>query len=191
MTPVPEIQTDRLLMRGWREADLEPFAAMNADPVVMRFLQGTRSSERSDADVLRIVDTWRQRGFGLWAVEVPGALGFIGFVGLAPAEFEAPFTPAIEVGYRLARHAWGRGYATEGARAACNWGFRIAGLPDILSFTARINLPSRAVLERVGMRRDVKGDFDHPWVPLGHPVRPHVLYGLTDDARAAYGAPRV
>jgi RimJ/RimL family protein N-acetyltransferase len=183
---VPELRTERLLMRDWRETDLEPFAQLNADPEVMEFLQGPRVRRRSDETVCSIRRTWDERGFGLWAVEVIGQHDFIGYIGLSPAEFEAPFTPSVEVGYRLARSAWGQGYATEGARAAVRWGFQVAHLPEILSFTPKINERSRAVMERIGMRRDLSGDFQHPWVPEGNPIRPHVLYRLTGQSRSSY-----
>jgi len=184
---VPEIRTDRLLLRPWRDSDLEPFAALNADPVVMEFMsRGTLSRADSDAWVVRINDAWETNGYGLWAVEVLRGPAFVGFVGLADARFEAHFTPAIEVGWRLARASWGYGFATEGARAALRFGFQEAKLPEILTFTATANLRSRAVMERLGMKRDPAGDFDHPAVPDGHPVQAHVLYRLTDDARRDY-----
>lgn len=179
---VPTLTTDRLLMRSWRESDLEPFATLNADPEVMEFMRGPLTREASDAWVGRINDSWIANGYGLWAVEVRGGPEFVGFVGLADALFEAPFTPAVEVGWRLARSAWGHGYATEGARAALSYGFLDAGLPQILTFTATANARSRAVMERLGMVRDSDGDFEHPLVPAGHRIRPHVLYRLPDDA---------
>lgn len=184
---VPEIRTDRLLLRPWRDSDLEPFAALNADPAVMEFMwRGVLSRADSDAWVVRINDAWETSGYGLWAVEVLRGPSFVGFVGLADARFEAQFTPAIEVGWRLARQSWGHGLATEGARAALRFGFHEAKLPEILTFTATTNLRSRAVMKRLGFQLDPAGDFDHPAVPEGHPVRPHVLYRLTDAARRAY-----
>lgn len=172
----PELRTDRLLLRGWRAADREPFAALNADPDVVEFLNGPLTRAQSDAMVDRIETSWATRGYGLWAVEVIGGPGFIGYVGLWDALFEAPFTPAVEVGWRLARSAWGHGYATEAARAALGYSDVALGLPEVLSFTAAANLRSRAVMERIGMTRDPDGDFDHPAVPEGSPVRRHVLY---------------
>ncbi len=148
--------------------------------------RGSMTRADSDGWVRRISDAWATNGYGLWAVEVLGGPAFVGFVGLADAKFEAHFTPAVEVGWRLARESWGHGFATEGARAALRFGFQEAGLSDILTFTAAANLRSRAVMERLGMRRDPAGDFEHPAVPEGHPVRPHVLYRLIDDARRAY-----
>jgi RimJ/RimL family protein N-acetyltransferase len=177
---IPELRTERLRMRGWRTADSEPFAALNRDPEVMEFLSGPLTRIESDAFVERMRVSWRDNGYGLWAVEAGGR--FVGYVGLWDALFEAPFTPAVEVGWRLARSAWGYGYATEAARAALAYGYNVRGLPEVLSFTATVNVRSRAVMERIGMVRDPAGDFEHPRVPLGSPLRPHVLYRLTPAA---------
>jgi ribosomal-protein-alanine N-acetyltransferase len=174
--PGPELRTPRLTLRRWRDEDREPFAAMNADPRVMEFFVAPLSSGESDALVGRIEAGFDRDGFGLWALEVRETGEFIGFTGLAPPEFEAHFTPAVEVGWRLAAPAWGRGYATEAARAALGFGFERAGLEEIVSMTSAVNERSRAVMERLGMRRDPADDFDHPGVPPGHPLRPHVLY---------------
>lgn len=180
----PELRTERLLLRPWREADLAPFASMNADPEVVEFLLGPLTRAESDAMVERIRTSWATKGYGLWAVEVLGGPEFIGYVGLSDAAFEAPFTPAIEIGWRLARPAWGHGYASEGARAALAYGYASLDLPEVLSFTATLNLRSRAVMERIGMVHQPGGDFEHPRVPEGSPLRPHVLYRLTPEAVA-------
>lgn len=172
------IRTERLLLRRWRPEDREPFAALNADPRVMEHFPATLSREESDAAVDRIDASFDANGFGFWAVEIPGATPFAGFVGLSIPRFEAPFTPCVEVGWRLAAEHWGRGYATEGALAAVAFGFERIGLPEIVSFTVPANLPSRRVMEKIGMRRDEKGDFDHPLLPEGHPLRRHVLYRI-------------
>lgn len=185
MSRPPEIRTERLLLRRWRETDLEPFAGLNADPEVRAYLQGPITRTQSDDAAHVIESDLERRGWGLWAVEVTETAEFIGFVGLAEANFSAPFTPSVEVGWRLARDAWGHGYATEGAKAALRFGFQEAHLPEILSFTATLNLRSRAVMERIGMERDLDGDFDHPLVPKGDPIRPHVLYRLTTAAKGA------
>jgi RimJ/RimL family protein N-acetyltransferase len=180
----PDLLTERLLLRPWQESDLAPFAAMNADPQVVEFLNGPLTRAESNAMVERIRVSWNTNGYGLWAVEVLGGPEFIGYVGLWDALFEAPFTPAIEVGWRLARTAWGHGYATEAARAALAYGYASLDLPEVLSFTAATNLRSRAVMERIGMVRDPAGDFEHPKVPAGSPLRHHVLYRLTPAAVA-------
>jgi RimJ/RimL family protein N-acetyltransferase len=192
MSPAPTIQTPRLLLRDWRDEDLAPFAAMNADPVVMEFFPKPLDRAESDAAVARIRDHFASRGFGLWAVEVPGVADFIGFVGLAVPRFEAHFTPCVEIGWRLARSHWGRGYATEAARATLAFGFRDLALDEIVSFTTTANLRSRAVMERIGMTRSADDDFDHPALPEGHPLRRHVLYRIgqerySDDRKRADG----
>ena len=174
----PPIVTDRLRLRDWREADLDPFVAMNADPVVMEFFPETYSEERTRRFVTLIRERWTQLGYSLWAVERKDTGRFIGYIGLWPATFPAHFTPAVEVGWRLAADQWGHGFATEGAQAALDYGFKTIGLDEIVSFTAAINVRSWRVMERLGMRRDFSGDFEHPNVPEGHPVRPHVLYRI-------------
>jgi len=173
---VAELRTERLLLRRWRDADLEPFAALNADPATMRFFPATLTREESDAHAERIGRQIEEEGWGLWAVEVPRDAAFAGFVGLARPGFEAHFTPAVEVGWRLARAHWGKGYATEAGRAALAFGFAELGLEEIVSFTSRANEPSWRVMERLGMSRDPADDFEHPRLPEGHPLRPHVLY---------------
>jgi RimJ/RimL family protein N-acetyltransferase len=184
----PTLRTDRLVLRGWREPDREPYAAMNADPRVMEHFPGTMTRAESDAHVDAIAEHFAAWGYGLWAVEVPGEAEFIGFVGLSVPRFQAHFTPAVEVGWRLATFAWGRGYATEAAREALRFGFEEAGLAEIVSFTAPVNERSRAVMRRIGMTHDPAGDFDHPALPPGHRLRRHVLYRLSSpDWRAGQG----
>jgi ribosomal-protein-alanine N-acetyltransferase len=146
----------------------------------------TLMREQSDAGVDRMDAIIAEQGWGLWAVEAPGATDFVGFVGLDAPGYETPFTPCVEVGWRLARAHWGRGYATEAASAALEHGFTAVGLEEIVSFTAPVNRRSRAVMERLGMTRDPADDFDHPNVPVGHPLRRHVLYRLRrSDWRAS------
>ncbi len=174
----PELLTERLRLRRWRRADRPPFAAMNGDPQVMEHFPAPLTAAESDAFVDRIEAAFDDRGFGLWAVELIDSGGFAGYVGLWPAEFEAHFTPAVEVGWRLAHRFWGHGYATEGARAAALDGFDRVGLDEIVSFTATVNVRSRRVMEKIGMRHDPGDDFEHPALSAGHPLRPHVLYRL-------------
>jgi len=185
VVPAPSLQTPRLLLRPWLPADLEPFARLNADPRVMEHLPGALSREQSDALAGRIAAHFTERGFGLWALEVPGVARFVGFVGLSVPRFETAFTPCVEVGWRLAAEHWGRGYATEAARAALAFGFDGLGLTEIVSFTVPANLRSRAVMERIGMTRDPGEDFEHPSLPPSHPLRRHVLYRLRSRARPA------
>jgi RimJ/RimL family protein N-acetyltransferase len=175
------LHTDRLILREWRDDDLAPFAALNADERVVAFLPGPLSREESDARAAQIRDHFARRGFGLWAVEAPGVAPFLGFVGLSVPGFDAPFTPCVEIGWRLAFEHWGFGYATEAARAAVRFGFDQLDLDEIVSFTVPANLRSRAVMERLGMRRSPDEDFDHPRLPEGHRLRRHVLYRLARD----------
>jgi RimJ/RimL family protein N-acetyltransferase len=178
--------TARLLLRRWRETDREPFAALNADPAVLEHFPGPLSRKASDTLVDRINAQWESAGWGLWAVEAPGAAPFIGFVGLSPTDY-VNGSPMVEVGWRQARAHWGRGYATEAAREALRFGFEDLELPEIVSFTVPQNTRSRRVMERIGLVRDPTGDFDHPRInPLAYPqlVR-HVLYRI---ARAGWKA---
>jgi RimJ/RimL family protein N-acetyltransferase len=179
------MDTDRLIMRRWRESDREPFAAMNADPEVMEHFPSPLTRLESDAFVDKIEWGFDEYGYSLWALEVRETGDFIGFAGLLLQTFEAPFTPAVEVGWRLARHAWGHGYATEAGARALEHGFTEAGLEEIVSMTAVRNVRSRAVMERLGMTRDPADDFEHSRLPEGHPLRPHVLYRLRRAQRHA------
>ena len=172
------IRTKRLVLRPWRDSDREAFAALNADPAVREHFPGLMTREDSDGFVDRIEAHWDTDGWGLWAVEVREHGQFIGFVGLSEPSFEAHFTPCTEIGWRLARSSWGRGYATEAARACLDFAFRSLGLPEVVAFTVPANARSRAVMERLGMRHDAAGDFDHPRLPAGHPLQRHVLYRL-------------
>ena len=183
--PVPELVTARLRLRGWRDADREPWAVLNADPEVMAHFPTTLTRATSDRLLDLTMDGWTENGFGLWALERTEDSAFLGFTGLSRPSFEAHFTPAVEVGWRLARHAWGQGFATEAARAALAFGFGTLGLEEIVSFTVPANDRSRAVMERIGMHHDQADDFDHPKLPEGHPLRRHVLYRLRRSAWAA------
>ncbi|MBI2895806.1 MAG: GNAT family N-acetyltransferase [Deltaproteobacteria bacterium] len=176
---IREIRTARLLLRPWRDGDLEQFAAMNADPRVMEHFPSVLSRSESDAAAGRIRSHFEAHGYGLWAIEVPGVADFIGFAGLSRPTFEAHFTPCVEVGWRLAAAHWFHGYATEAARAALRWGFVAHGLAEIVSMTVPANRRSRRVMEKLGMRHDPSDDFDHPRLPEGHGLRRHVLYRLT------------
>lgn len=170
------LATDRLLLRPWRAADREGFAAMSADSRVARYLPSTYTRQQSDAVVDRIEAHFAAHGFGWWAVEIPGVCDFAGFIGLSIPRFEAHFTPCVEIGWRLAAEHWGNGYATEGARAALRYGFEMLKLDEIVSFTVPQNLPSRRVMEKIGMQHDPGDDFDHPNLPDDSPLLRHVLY---------------
>lgn len=185
MSPIT-LHTSRLILRPWRDADDEAFAAMFDDQPVMEFLPAATGAE-IDAFIQRIKTHFAEHGFGWWAVEVPQVAPFIGYVGLSVPRFEAPFMPAVEVGWRLASAHWGNSYATEGARAALEAGFTRFGLGEIVSFTVPANTRSIRVMERIGMTRDPTEDFDHPRLPEGHPLRRHVLYRLGKERWQALG----
>lgn len=187
VSAAPELRTERLWLRPWSAADLAPFARLNADARVMEFMPGVLSRAESDARVADMNAQLAERGFGLWAVEVPGVAPFIGFVGLAVPRFTAAFTPCVEIAWRLAAEHWGRGYATEAARAALAFGFGTLALHEVVSFTAVINRRSRAVMERLGMTRDPAEDFDHPSLAAGHPLQRHVLYRIRPGQQRAEG----
>jgi RimJ/RimL family protein N-acetyltransferase len=172
----PELQTERLYLRRWRPDDRAPFARLNADPHVMEFFPGVLSRAESDARADRIEAHFERHGFGLWAVEIPGITRFAGFIGLAIPTFEAPFTPCVEIGWRLDADHWNHGYTTEGARKVLEFGFASLQLKEILSYTVPANIRSRRVMEKIGMTHSLGEDFDHPLLPEGHPLRRHVLY---------------
>lgn len=173
-----QLRSERLLLRPWRAADRDPFAALNADPVVMEYFPGTLTRIESDALAERIDGDIQRLGYGLWAVEIPSEAPFIGFVGLLETSETMPFAPATEIGWRLARGYWGRGFASEAARAAIAFGFDELALEEIVALTAAGNLRSRRVMERTGMRRDPAEDFVHPQLAEGHPLADHVLYRI-------------
>jgi RimJ/RimL family protein N-acetyltransferase len=177
------IQTERLLLRRWREEDREPFYQLSSDPRVMEFMPGHLTRPESDLLVHRINEHFRKHGFGLFAAQLREDRTFIGYLGLAVPTFEASFTPCVEIGWRLAVFHWGRGLATEGARAVVKHAFDGLGLDEIVSFTVPENARSRRVMEKIGMKHDESEDFDHPNLPEGHSLRRHVLYRLRRTER--------
>ncbi len=179
MAPRVHIVTSRLMLREWTDADAEPFAALNSDPRVMEFFSRPLDRAESDAFLARNQARIDADGYGLYAVEVKDDGRFVGYVGLARPTFEAHFTPAIEIGWRLARDAWGQGYATEAARAVADHAFGPLGLDVLVSFTAEWNRPSRRVMEKLGMTHDPAEDFLHPRLPVDHKLSRHVLYRLS------------
>jgi RimJ/RimL family protein N-acetyltransferase len=170
------IRTDRLVMRRWRDADRDAYAALNADPDVMRYFPAPLDRAASNASVDRIEDLFELQGFGLWALEIADTGEFIGFTGLNPMPDGVPGAGGMEVGWRLARQAWHKGFATEAANAAVDVAFAGAGLAELWSMTAVLNRPSQAVMLRIGMTPHAF--FDHPKVPIGHPLRRHIVYRL-------------
>jgi ribosomal-protein-alanine N-acetyltransferase len=178
MDHYPQIRTDRLRLRPWKADDRAPFAAMNADSLVMEFFPGRLSAQESNAQVDRFETLFAEHGFGPWVVEIPGVAPFVGFIGLLIPRFEAHFTPCVEIGWRLATDFWNRGYATEGARAVLDFAFSELGLEEVVAMTAVQNVRSRRVMEKLGMIRSPSDDFDHPLVPNGHALQRHVLYRI-------------
>lgn len=174
-----QVETPRLVLRQWRAADRKPFADLNADPQVTEYLLPITAQE-SDALADRLAAGIDEHGWGFWAVEVPGVAPFVGFVGIKPLAPVLPFAPGVEIGWRLARPYWGRGYASEAAEAALGVGFDQVGVDEIVAFTASGNSRSRAVMDRLGMKAD-SDSFDHPAVPAGNALRAHVLYRIGRD----------
>ena len=179
---IPLLETPRLILREWRASDIEPFAALNRDPIVMLFFPHVLDQDQTLAYVEKTKNHFREHGIGKWAVELKETSEFIGSVGLDTVDFDAPFNKAPEIGWRLASHHWGKGYATEAAAAAVTFMFEAEGCPEIVSFTAVQNKPSRRVMEKIGMTYDAGGDFDHPKLPVGHPLRRHVLYRIRNTS---------
>jgi RimJ/RimL family protein N-acetyltransferase len=177
-----ELRTERLLLRRWHVGDRAPFAALNADPEVMRHFPAPLTRQATDRLAERAEADLERQGWGMWALEELATGRFIGFTGLARPAFQAAFTPAVEIGWRLARAAWGFGFVTEAARAAAAFAFDELDLHELVAYTAEPNVRSRAVMHRLGMRHDPADDFDHPHVPEGD-LRRHVLYRLTAPPR--------
>ena len=170
-------ESDRLGFRKWLPSDAEPFASMNGDPVVMEFFPKMLTREESDGFITRIEASFTQYGYDLWVVEEKASGNFIGFIGFSHPHFEAPFTPCIEIGWRLAKEFWNKGYATEGALACLRYGFDELGFAEVLSFTAVTNTRSVRVMQKIGMEK--VGEFDHPNVDPTNSLYRHVLYRST------------
>ena len=178
-TPI-EFETSRLRLRQWKPTDREPFAALNADPIVMAHFPARLTREESDAVADQCERLIAERGWGAWATESQATGEFIGFVGLHIPQEDLPLSPCVEILWRLARAHWHQGFATEAARGALQVGFEVLSLPEIVSFTVPANIRSRAVMERVDMQMDA-GTFEHPRLPVGHPLRMHVSYRLSRE----------
>jgi len=178
MTRVAILETDRLLLRPWRAADREPFAQINADPAVMEYFPSVLSADESNHLADRAEAHFASHGFGPWAAELRETAEFIGYISLFVPGFEAAFSPCVEIGWRLASRHWGKGLATEGARTVVRHAFQSLQLPALVSFTVPANTRSRRVMQKLGMTHDPGEDFDHPQLPVAHPLRHHVLYRL-------------
>lgn len=176
--PAIELKTKRLVLREWKKSDLIPFAKMNNDPKVMEFFPSTLIKQESDKLVKKIQKEFQEEKFGLWAVEITDVAPFIGFIGLHNVSFSAHFTPAIEIGYRLAFKYWNKGYALEGAKAVVDYAFNTLDLKEIVSFTSTNNIRSIKLMKKLNMVNDPKDNFDHPKLSKNHPLSQHVLYRL-------------
>ncbi len=172
------LQTERLILRPWQKQDYAPFAALNADSAVMEYFPSILRTKESDMMADKIKGLITQKGWGFWATEEKESGRFIGFVGLNTPAYDLPFNPCVEIGWRLAKDTWGKGYATEAARASLQFAFENLDLDEVVSFTTVTNLRSRAVMERLGLVNSGE-DFDHPLLEEGHPLQKHVLYKLS------------
>jgi RimJ/RimL family protein N-acetyltransferase len=175
------IQTDRLLLRPWIEEDFEPLIALYSNPRVMEFALAVKDRHESERDFLAMSQHMEKYGFGFWTVSLIQTNTFIGLIGLENVCFEAPFKPAVEIGWRLSTEYWGKGYATEGAFASLKYGFDVVQLNEIVAFTQVHNYRSRKVMERIGMHYDPRDDFDDVECPEGHPLRQNVLYRISKE----------
>jgi RimJ/RimL family protein N-acetyltransferase len=182
---ITELRTPRCLLRQWRGEDLAVWRAMNADPAVRQHFPSVLSAEQAHAEAQRCRDAIAERGWGMWALEVPGVFDFAGFVGLNIPGYDAPWMPAVETGWRLRQDAWGQGYATEAAQAALRFAFETLQLAEVVALAVPDNAPSRRVMHKLGMHRNPADDFDHPRVPEGHALRRHVLYRIAREEFAA------
>ena len=177
------LETSRLTLRNWTDSDRDLFREINRDPKVMEFFPFRRTPEEADLMMERMRAMIEETGYGFYAIELKETAEPIGFCGLAPANM-MPLLPeaTIEIGWRLATRFWGNGYVTEAARALIEFGFVAKDLPEIVAFAVEANKRSTAVMERIGMRRDLEADFDHPRVPDSHPhLKRHVLYRISKD----------
>jgi len=178
MAEVPTIETPRLILRDWRDADVDEWVRMNADPRVTEFFPHVYTRARSESSAATIREQLARNGYGWWVVEIRGSAPFAGVIALQAVPFQAPFTPANEIGWRFAFEHWGKGYATEGARAALGFAFEKLDWHEVLAFTAASNIRSQRVMRRLGMTRDPRDDFDHPKIEADHRLRRHVLYRI-------------
>lgn len=179
MTPILQLESARLLLRQWRDADLPAFAEMCADPQVMRYFPEPLSRLQSASLIGRVRGHFAEHGYGLWALERKDNGAFIGFTGLGSVGFDSHFTPAVEIGWRLGREHWGLGFASEAAWTCLRCAFGQLGLDEVVAFAASSNLPSEKVMQSIGMKRDGDDDFDHPLLPAGHPLERHMLYRIS------------
>lgn len=175
------IETARLILRTWKNEDANAYYQINQDPKVIELLRGPLTLEQVNDFISAVNKQQEKHGYTLWAVELKETGKFIGFIGLNYPDWKSHFTPAVEVAWRLGSQYWGKGYATEGAKASLDYGFKQCGLKEIVSFTVPANIRSIRVMEKIGLKRDLNGDFAHPKLPANHPLSQHILYRLTVD----------
>ena len=177
---IHQLQTSRLILRNWKQNDIEPFAILNSDPRVCEFLPNVLSQEETLTSVIKIQSHFKKHAFGLFAVELISTKTFIGFVGLKYFSFDSHFTPSVELAWRLSWKNWGQGLATEAAQKVTQYGFETLGLPEILAITAKNNQGSRRVMEKLGMFTNEDENFLHPQLEYSHPLAEHILYRFHD-----------
>lgn len=178
------IQTERLILRTWEPEDAQAYYQINQDPLVIEFLRGALTMQQVNDFMAFMNKQCSEIGYGLWAVEEKASGKLIGFIGIDPVKWAYPFGPCVEIAWRLGSNFWGKGYATEGAKAVLNYGFNNCGLQEIVSFTVPANVRSIRVMEKIGMTRDLNGDFAHPKLPADHPLSKHVLYRIQKERQA-------
>lgn len=175
------IETERLILRTWKKEDADPYFQINQNPKIIEFIRGPITMEQVNDFISAVNRQSDKHGYTLWAVELKETGELMGFIGLNYIDWESHFTPAVEVGWRLGSQFWGKGYATEGAKASLDYGFKQCGLKEIVSFTVPANIRSIRVMEKIGLKRDVNGDFAHPKLAADHLLSQHILYRLTID----------
>lgn len=178
------ISTSRLLLRLWKEGDIDAYYQINQNPDVLEFLPGALTRTEVKNFMARQNQQFVERGFALWAAELKETSDLIGFIGLNYFDYPVHFSPAVEIGWRLSSSFWGKGYATEGARKVIEFGFHQCHLQEIVAFTVPKNIRSQRVMEKIGMVQDMNGDFFHPKLPRKHRLAKHVLYRITSENAA-------
>jgi len=176
---IPTLKTERLILRPWEERDLKPFSHINCDPQVMEFYPHLLNYDESAALMHKMIADFSLRGYGFWAVEKQISSTFIGYIGLNYWDLQMPFSPCIDIGWRLSSKEWGHGYAIEGATAALDFGFQIIQLEEIVAMATSGNIRSHRVMQKLGMKSDPQENFEHPKVPKGDPLSLRLLYRLS------------
>lgn len=183
------LETERLILREWRDADRPLYAEVIGDPIVRRFFPSVGTRDDADIGIDRAIQRLADHGYTMLAVEHKADGAFVGMLGMAPFSDETrlaiPSHPRVEIGWQLDRKFWGHGFAPEGAQAMLDYAWSVLNLPEVVAITYRGNLPSRRVMEKLGMRHEPADDFEHPGVAAGHYLRPHVLYRISNPLSRA------